>query len=94
MLSCPEGFQPSFTKIQCSGKVQPIGTWNPVHRELWSGKDSRGYWIRIWSSVECIGKGAIRSRIVLCRGRMLGMCLGESQHGKVIVFPWGQCCEL
>ncbi|KAM6187541.1 receptor-type tyrosine-protein phosphatase kappa-like [Sarcoramphus papa] len=54
MLSCPEGFQPSFTKIQCSGKVQPTSAWNPVHTEVWSRKDSRGGWIRIWSSVECI----------------------------------------
>ncbi|XP_076219016.1 receptor-type tyrosine-protein phosphatase T-like isoform X2 [Aptenodytes patagonicus] len=54
MLSCPEGFQPSFTKIKCSSEVQPISHGKPVYREVWHGRDSRGGWIRIWSNVECV----------------------------------------
>ncbi|XP_009286523.1 PREDICTED: uncharacterized protein LOC103906355 [Aptenodytes forsteri] len=54
MLSCPEGFQPSFTKIKCSSEVQPISHGKPVYREVWHGRDSRGGWIRIRSNVECV----------------------------------------
>ncbi|XP_052634163.1 LOW QUALITY PROTEIN: receptor-type tyrosine-protein phosphatase kappa-like [Harpia harpyja] len=54
MLSCPEGFQPSFTETKCLGKVQPISYGNPVYREVWFGRDIRRGWIRIQSSVECI----------------------------------------
>ncbi|KAF1441548.1 hypothetical protein FQV24_0001970, partial [Spheniscus mendiculus] len=54
MLSCPEGFQPSFTKIKCSNEVQSISHGKPVYREVWRGRDSRGGWIRIRSDVECI----------------------------------------
>ncbi|XP_010568168.1 PREDICTED: uncharacterized protein LOC104833281 [Haliaeetus leucocephalus] len=53
-LSCPEGFQPSFTEIKCSGKVQPISYENPVYSDLWLGRDITGGWIRIHSSVQCI----------------------------------------
>ncbi|KAM9587562.1 receptor-type tyrosine-protein phosphatase T-like isoform 2-T2 [Morphnus guianensis] len=53
-LSCPEGFQPSFTETKCLGKVQPISYRNPVYREVWFGRDIRRGWIRIQSSVECI----------------------------------------
>nr|XP_021410330.2 receptor-type tyrosine-protein phosphatase kappa [Lonchura striata domestica] len=52
-LSCPEGFQPPFTEIQCqtqsqydSGKLQ--------HKECWYGRNSSGAWIPIQSSLECI----------------------------------------
>ncbi|KAM9587567.1 uncharacterized protein ACIBXB_006974 [Morphnus guianensis] len=54
MLSCPEGFQPSFTEIKCSGKVQPISYGNPVYSDPWLGRDITGDWIRIQSSVQCI----------------------------------------
>ncbi|XP_009328701.1 PREDICTED: receptor-type tyrosine-protein phosphatase mu-like [Pygoscelis adeliae] len=54
MLSCPEGFQPSFTKIKCSSEVQSISHRKPVYREVWRGRDSRGGWVRIRSNVECI----------------------------------------
>ncbi|KAK2512181.1 hypothetical protein Q9233_016453 [Columba guinea] len=54
VLSCPEGFQPSFTHVRCLGQEQPISNWNPVYRELWQERDSRGSWINIQTSVECI----------------------------------------
>ncbi|PKK19174.1 putative LOC102098127 [Columba livia] len=54
VLSCPEGFQPSFTHVRCLGQDQPISNWNPVYRELWQERDSRGSWINIQTSVECI----------------------------------------
>ncbi|XP_032844043.2 uncharacterized protein LOC104362897 [Tyto alba] len=53
-LSCPEGFQPSFTHVKCAREVQSISHGKPVYREVWLGKDSRGAWIRIRSNVECI----------------------------------------
>ncbi|KAM4752292.1 uncharacterized protein ACIQIH_000701 [Cyanocitta cristata] len=53
MLSCPEGFQPSFTRVKCSSKVQSFTRGKPVYREVWTGRDSRGAWARIRSSVEC-----------------------------------------
>ncbi|XP_065511830.1 uncharacterized protein LOC136001437 [Caloenas nicobarica] len=53
-LSCPEGFQPSFTHVKCLGEDQPISNWNPVYREPWLGRDSRGSWINIQTNVECI----------------------------------------
>ncbi|XP_009888023.1 PREDICTED: uncharacterized protein LOC104290607 [Charadrius vociferus] len=54
VLSCPEGFQPSFTQVKCSSEVQSISLGKPVYREVWRGRDSRGSWIRIRSNVECI----------------------------------------
>ncbi|XP_068857602.1 uncharacterized protein [Aphelocoma coerulescens] len=53
MLSCPEGFQPSFTRVKCSSKVQSFTRGKPVYREVWTGRDSSGAWARIRSSVEC-----------------------------------------
>ncbi|KAK2512179.1 hypothetical protein Q9233_016451 [Columba guinea] len=53
-LSCPQGFQPSVTKIKCSSNVQPTSSWNPPHRGDWSVWDSRGVWIHVASSVKCI----------------------------------------
>ncbi|KAK4816135.1 hypothetical protein QYF61_011517 [Mycteria americana] len=55
-LSCPEGFQPSFTHVKCEGKDQPTSHGQPVYTDTWWGKDSRGVWTRIPSSVECIEK--------------------------------------
>ncbi|XP_010133240.1 PREDICTED: uncharacterized protein LOC104492381, partial [Buceros rhinoceros silvestris] len=54
MLSCLEGFQPSYTHVRCSREVQSISHGKPVSREIWFGRDSRGGWIRIQSRVECI----------------------------------------
>ncbi|NXK72418.1 LAR phosphatase, partial [Amazona guildingii] len=54
MLSCPEGFQPSFTKIVCGREVQPNSNGKPEYREVWLGKNSRGQWNRIQNKVECI----------------------------------------
>ncbi|NXC28519.1 PTPRU phosphatase, partial [Campylorhamphus procurvoides] len=54
MLSCPEGFQPSFTRVKCSSEIQSFAQGKPVHREVWLGRDTRGAWIRIRSTVECI----------------------------------------
>ncbi|XP_009978688.1 PREDICTED: uncharacterized protein LOC104374306, partial [Tauraco erythrolophus] len=54
LLSCPEGFQPSFTEIKCSSEVQSISQGKPVHREVWRGRDSRGGWVPIRSKVECM----------------------------------------
>ncbi|XP_023799706.1 uncharacterized protein LOC111940995 [Cyanistes caeruleus] len=53
MLSCPEGFQPSFSHIKCSSEVQSFTRGKPVYREVWTGRNSRGVWVRIRSSVEC-----------------------------------------
>ncbi|XP_032844041.1 uncharacterized protein LOC116960507 isoform X2 [Tyto alba] len=57
-LSCPEGFQPSFTHVKCTGKVLSISNGKPVYREAWNGRDSRGRWINIQPTfrVECIEK--------------------------------------
>ncbi|XP_036259213.1 receptor-type tyrosine-protein phosphatase kappa-like [Molothrus ater] len=53
MLSCPEGFQPPFTEIQCQTQLQhDYGTLE--YEEFWHGRVSRGAWIRIHSSVNCI----------------------------------------
>ncbi|KAM7077496.1 receptor-type tyrosine-protein phosphatase T-like [Ciconia maguari] len=54
MLSCPAGFQPSFTHVKCVGKGQPISHRQPVYTDTWLGRGSRGFWIPILSSVECI----------------------------------------
>uniref|UniRef100_A0A8B9C9A4 Fibronectin type-III domain-containing protein n=2 Tax=Anser brachyrhynchus TaxID=132585 RepID=A0A8B9C9A4_9AVES len=54
MLSCPKGFEPSFTHIKCSREVQSISTGKPVYREVWMGKGTGGAWTRIRSMVECV----------------------------------------
>ncbi|KAM6230498.1 receptor-type tyrosine-protein phosphatase kappa-like [Porphyrio hochstetteri] len=54
MLSCPVGFLPSFTHIKCLAEDQPMINWNPVNKHTWLGRDSRGDWAQIQSSVECI----------------------------------------
>ncbi|XP_074713050.1 uncharacterized protein LOC141938308 [Strix uralensis] len=56
MLSCPDGFQPSFTHVKCTGKVLSISNGKPVYRETWNGRNSKGTWINIQPmfSVECI----------------------------------------
>ncbi|XP_063176978.1 receptor-type tyrosine-protein phosphatase kappa-like isoform X2 [Chroicocephalus ridibundus] len=53
-LSCPDGFQPSFTHVKCAGKVQITIHEQPFYIDLWSRKDSSGDWISIQSNVECI----------------------------------------
>ncbi|XP_071886991.1 uncharacterized protein [Anas platyrhynchos] len=55
-LSCPEGFEPSFTHIKCSREDQSISTGKPVYREVWKGKGTGGAWTRIRSMVQCVGK--------------------------------------
>ncbi|XP_038026424.1 uncharacterized protein [Anas platyrhynchos] len=55
-LSCPKGFEPSFTHIKCSREVQSISAGKPVYREVWMGKDPGGAWTRIHSMVQCVGK--------------------------------------
>lgn len=64
-LSCPDGFQPSFTHVKCAGKVQITSHEQPFYIDSWSRKDSSGDWISIQSNVECISKGGIRSRMLL-----------------------------
>ncbi|XP_074712790.1 uncharacterized protein LOC141938138 [Strix uralensis] len=54
MLSCIDGFQPSFTHVKCAREVQSLSQGRPIYREVWLGRNSRGIWIRIRSSVECI----------------------------------------
>ncbi|KAM6036810.1 uncharacterized protein LJ206_001589 isoform 3-T3 [Theristicus caerulescens] len=54
MLSCPEGFQPSFTHIKCVREVQSISYGKPEYREVWHGRDSGGGWVRIRSNVACV----------------------------------------
>ncbi|XP_010145102.1 PREDICTED: uncharacterized protein LOC104506007, partial [Eurypyga helias] len=53
-LSCIDGFQPSFTTVKCAREVQSISLGKPVYRDVWWGRGSRGAWIRIRSSVECV----------------------------------------
>ncbi|XP_071886990.1 uncharacterized protein [Anas platyrhynchos] len=53
-LSCPEGFEPSFTHIKCSREDQSISTGKPVYREVWKGKGTGGAWTRIRSMVQCV----------------------------------------
>ncbi|XP_009996765.1 PREDICTED: uncharacterized protein LOC104389467 [Chaetura pelagica] len=54
MLSCIDGFQPSFTSVKCGSEVRSITHGKPVYREVWLGRDSKGVWIRIRSRVECL----------------------------------------
>ncbi|XP_041263354.1 receptor-type tyrosine-protein phosphatase kappa-like, partial [Onychostruthus taczanowskii] len=55
MLSCPEGFQPPFTEIQCSTHLQYDEHYGTrVYKEFWLGRDSSGAWVPILSSVEYI----------------------------------------
>ncbi|KAM6104749.1 receptor-type tyrosine-protein phosphatase kappa-like [Pterocles gutturalis] len=54
MLSCPAGFQPSFTHVKCATEEQPESHRNHVYRGVWLGRNSRGGWIRIQSNVECV----------------------------------------
>ncbi|XP_054139372.1 neurofascin-like [Melozone crissalis] len=54
MLSCPQGFQPPFTEIQCQTQFQDDDYGTFGYEEFWLGRDSGGAWARIHSSVECI----------------------------------------
>ncbi|XP_015470817.1 receptor-type tyrosine-protein phosphatase kappa-like [Parus major] len=54
MLSCPEGFQPSFTEIKCQSELQYYYHVTPVYKKFWRGRDSRGAWVPIQSSLKCI----------------------------------------
>ncbi|XP_010180252.1 PREDICTED: uncharacterized protein LOC104538669 [Mesitornis unicolor] len=54
MLSCPDNLHLSFTHVKCAGKVLSISNSKPLYSEAWNGKDTRGGWIRIQSSVVCI----------------------------------------
>ncbi|XP_042660810.1 receptor-type tyrosine-protein phosphatase kappa [Tyto alba] len=51
-LSCPEGFQPSFTEIKCSSEVQ-TSRYGKHPYGVWLGRDSSGDWIHIPSTMEC-----------------------------------------
>ncbi|XP_037980368.1 receptor-type tyrosine-protein phosphatase F-like isoform X3 [Motacilla alba alba] len=53
MLSCPEGFQPPFTEVQCQTQFQYDVYGTPVYKEFWHGRDSKGAWVPIVSRVEC-----------------------------------------
>ncbi|XP_053910515.1 receptor-type tyrosine-protein phosphatase kappa isoform X2 [Cuculus canorus] len=55
VLSCPAGFQPSFTRIKCAKEDQPNNDSNLASIFPWIGMDSRGAWVRVRSKVECIG---------------------------------------
>lgn len=67
-LSCPKGFQPSFTHVKCSSKYQNNNNGTRVYKEFWYRRNSSNDWLPIQSSVECVGKGRIRSRVILCGG--------------------------
>nr|XP_041567367.1 uncharacterized protein LOC101234008 [Taeniopygia guttata] len=56
ILSCPKGFQTPFTHIKCTGKVLSVINGKPIHREAWTGKDSRGSVINIQPKfrVQCL----------------------------------------
>ncbi|XP_065596211.1 uncharacterized protein LOC136050931 [Cyrtonyx montezumae] len=54
MLSCPEGFQPSYTHVRCLREEQTIRHGKHEHRKLWLGRDSSGAWTHIRSSVTCV----------------------------------------
>uniref|UniRef100_A0A8C3UXD2 protein-tyrosine-phosphatase n=1 Tax=Catharus ustulatus TaxID=91951 RepID=A0A8C3UXD2_CATUS len=56
-LSCPEGFQPTYTEIKCqSGRQHDEDDVTPysVYQPFWYGRDSSGAWVPIQSSLECI----------------------------------------
>lgn len=55
------GFQPPFSHVKCTGKALSIINGNPVYREAWNGKNSRGSWINIQPKfrVQCVGKEAL-----------------------------------
>ncbi|XP_074022929.1 uncharacterized protein [Numenius arquata] len=54
MLSCIDGFQPSFTHVKCSSEVQSTHDGKLVNREVWRGRNTRGDWTRVQSRLECI----------------------------------------
>ncbi|NXS42671.1 PTPRU phosphatase, partial [Balaeniceps rex] len=54
MLSCIDGFQPSFTHVKCVREVQSISHGKPIYRGVWRGRDGRGAWNRIRSNVVCL----------------------------------------
>ncbi|XP_064260480.1 uncharacterized protein LOC135290481 isoform X5 [Passer domesticus] len=55
MLSCPEGFQPPCTEIQCQTQFQYDNDYGTrLYKEFWRGRDSSGAWVPILSSVDCI----------------------------------------
>lgn len=60
MLSCPKGSQPPFNHVKCTGKALSIINGNPVYREAWNGRDSKGRWTNIQPKlrVQCLGKEA------------------------------------
>lgn len=84
VLSCIEGFLPSFTHIKCSSEVQSISHGKPVNREVWRGRNSTSDWIRIRSNVECLGKESIRrspgcpTLPFLSRGRRAVPCMAQA----------------
>ncbi|TRZ09862.1 hypothetical protein HGM15179_017260 [Zosterops borbonicus] len=53
-LSCPKGFQPSFTHVKCSSKYQNNNNGTRVYKEFWNGRNSGNDWLPIQSSVECV----------------------------------------
>ncbi|XP_037980369.1 receptor-type tyrosine-protein phosphatase F-like isoform X4 [Motacilla alba alba] len=85
MLSCPEGFQPPFTEVQCQTQFQYDVYGTPVYKEFWHGRDSKGAWVPIVSRVECTvpdqpqqlwldaDRGSLRwSALPSCNGEIIG----------------------
>ncbi|KAM7023821.1 uncharacterized protein M8220_015379 isoform 2-T2 [Acridotheres tristis] len=60
VLSCSEAFQPTFTEIKCQSGSQynnnDDATQYSGYKEFWHGRDSRGTWVPLQSSVKCIGQ--------------------------------------
>ncbi|XP_052526092.1 receptor-type tyrosine-protein phosphatase kappa-like isoform X1 [Tympanuchus pallidicinctus] len=54
MLSCPEGLQPSYTRVRCAGGNGALDYAGSVYRDTWLGWSSFGTWVRIEETVQCL----------------------------------------
>ncbi|RMC16536.1 hypothetical protein DUI87_06473 [Hirundo rustica rustica] len=95
-LSCPGGFQPSFTEIKCQSEWQCNDSVTAVYKRLWCGRNSRGVWVPIQSSVECIvpgkleelwldpDRGSLRwNSLPSCNGEIIGYQLSITARNAV-----------
>ncbi|XP_019465884.1 uncharacterized protein LOC109363874 isoform X2 [Meleagris gallopavo] len=56
MLSCPEGLQPSYTRVRCAGGNGALHYAGSVYRDTWQGTKSSGAWLPIEGTVQCLGQ--------------------------------------
>ncbi|XP_027762997.1 uncharacterized protein LOC114070015 [Empidonax traillii] len=53
-LSCSNGFQPSFTRVKCAERVQPLNYSGSLNADVWLGREISGVWIHIEGNIMCI----------------------------------------